>query len=191
MLIRTESELPCTPDAAWEALHRPEVAARLYAPALQMRARGGFPERFDTGDRSTVDLLLFGRVRLGSQLIHIEDHVPADAVPGARAMRDRGRPLTGPLVRLTRWQHQITILPGRGSHVPGADGGGGRGASGRAIWRDELSVGGAAAALFGPVLAVMWRVRRWKIWRLAGSWDAEFGARRPGTSAGAVGEVEF
>lgn len=171
MLIRTECTLDCSPDAAWDALHRPEVAAQLYAPALQMRPSEAFPIRFATGDRRTVELRLLGRWRLGTQLIEIEDWVPTDpgtsegaettddAEPGAsaRAMRDRGRPLSGPLAALTLWQHQITILPAPGS---------------RAVWRDELSVGGAAAALFGPVLWLMWRVRRWKIRRLARSWDA-------------------
>lgn len=179
MLIRTECALDCSPDAAWDALHRPEVAAQLYAPALQMRPSESFPARFATGDRRTVELRLLGRWRLGTQLIEIEDRDPADpgaserADPtadadshsGARAMRDRGRPLSGPLAALTRWQHQVTILPAPGS---------------RAVWRDELSVGGAAAALFGPVLWIMWRVRRWKIRRLARSWDAALRERQPG-----------
>ncbi|UOQ59386.1 hypothetical protein MUN76_09995 [Leucobacter rhizosphaerae] len=179
MLIRTECALDCSPDAAWDALHRPEVAAQLYAPALQMRPSEAFPARFTTGDRRTVELRLFGHWRLGTQLIEIEDRVPADpdasegADPiaddldaSARAMRDRGRPLSGPLAALARWQHRITILPAPGS---------------RAVWRDELSVGGAAAALFGPVLWAMWRIRRWKIRRLARSWDAALRERSPGS----------
>lgn len=157
MLIHTETELACTADAAWEAVHSPSVVAELYAPVLRMRAEGGFPERFSTGDRRIVRLLAFDRVTLGTQLIHIEDDVPAPSEPGTRAMRDRGRPLTGPLARLTRWQHQMTIRPSR-THPD------------RAVWRDELSISGAAALWFGPVLTVMWRVRQWKIRRLARAW---------------------
>lgn len=157
MLIRTETELMCTPDAAWEAMHSPAVAAELYAPVFRMQAEGGFPERFSPGDRRIVRLLAFDRVTLGTQLIHIEDHIPAGAESGARAMQDRGRPLTGPLARLTRWQHQMTVLPSS-AH------------SGRAIWRDELSIAGAAALCFGLVLGAMWRVRQWKIRRLARAW---------------------
>ena len=157
MLIRTETELVCTPDAAWEAVHSPAVAAELYAPVLRMRAEGGFPARFSTGDQRTVRLLAFDRVTLGTQLIHIEDHLTGHSEPGVRAMRDRGRPLSGPLARLTRWQHQMTILP---SHIH----------PDRTIWRDELSIAGVAALWFGPVLSVMWRVRRWKIRRLARAW---------------------
>lgn len=158
MLIRTETELTCTADAAWEAVHTPSVAASLYAPLLRMRAEGGFPDRFVSGDRCTVRLLLLDRVSLGSQLIHIEDHVPESAEPGARAMRDRGRPLSGPLARLTRWQHQMTIFPSQLN--PGG-----------AVWRDELSIAGAGAVLFGPGLYLMWRLRQWKIQRLARAWS--------------------
>mgnify|MGYP003397270806 FL=1 len=157
MLIRTETELMCTADAAWEAVHSPAVASELYAPVLRMRAEGGFPVRFSTGDRRTVRLLAFDRVTLGTQLIHIEDHLPGQSAPGARVMRDRGRPLTGPLARLARCQHQMTILPSP-THAD------------RAIWRDELSIAGASALWFGPVLTVMWRVRQWKIRRLARAW---------------------
>lgn len=168
MLIRTVTELPCTADAAWAAVHRPAVAAELYAPLLVMRADGGLPPRFDAGDHLTVRLMLLDRLSLGSQLIAIADQVPAGVVsagsvpsrvaPQSRAMQDHGRPLSGPLARLTRWQHQMTI-----SAAPGRPD--------RAIWRDELSIAGGAAAVFGPVLAVMWQVRRWKIRRLARSWD--------------------
>lgn len=158
MLIRTETELDCPTDAAWEAVHTPSVAADLYAPMLRMRAEGGFPTRFVSGDRRTVRLMLFDRVSLGSQLIHIEDHVPEFAEPGARAMRDRGRPLSGPLARLTRWQHQMTILPSPAK-------------PGTSIWRDELSIAGAGAVAFGPALYVMWRLRQWKIKRLALTWS--------------------
>ncbi|MFP1603537.1 hypothetical protein ACLD0U_12715 [Microbacterium sp. 2216-1] len=163
MRIRVDTDLDCSADAAWAAAHRPAVAARLYAPLLRMVPLDGAPpERFTSGDRVRVSLRLLGAIPVGSQLIAVDDLVPA--APGRRTMRDSGCPLSGPLALLRTWNHEMTVID-----AP----------DGRARWGDELRIGGAFAVPMAPVLWVMWRWRVARLRRLARGWDDEL--RRDGT----------
>lgn len=154
MRIRVETALECSADAAWDAAHRPAIAARLYAPVMRMLpVQGALPERFSSGDRVRVSLRLAGVLPMGSQLIAIEDLAPDGA--GARTMRDAGRPLSGPLSLLRSWNHEMTVV---GSP------------RGNALWRDELQITGAFAVVAGPVLWVMWHWRVAKLRRLSRGW---------------------
>lgn len=164
MRIRFTVELACPSDAAWEALHSPAAVAELYGPVFRLTGLDPLPERFADGSRVRVRLALLGLVPLGSQLIAIDDVLPdgpdgSDRPDGptARTMRDAGRPLTGPMALISRWRHEMTVLP-----VPGDPD--------RSIWRDELRIGGAAAPLLWPALALVWRWRRARIRRLSRSW---------------------
>jgi hypothetical protein len=159
MRIRTEFLAACTPHAAWRALHDPRVAAALYAPLLVMEPAAPFPERLTTGSRASVRLRAFGILPVGSQEIRITDVHSTDPGAWPRTMRDHGRPLSGPLTRLTGWRHEITISP-----VPDAPH--------RAEWSDELHIDGPWARLFRPPLALMWRWRGRKLRRLARDWSA-------------------
>lgn len=159
MRIQTEFEVASTVDATWEALHSPQEAAGLYSPLVQMVAPWGMPDRFQSGDRVIVRMRLFGLVPLGAQLIHIEDEWPGKFAGDPRTMRDQGGPLTGPLVLLESWRHEITIQ--HSPHHPD-----------RTVWRDELTIGGIAAAAFWPVLELMWRWRQRKLKRISSTWNA-------------------
>lgn len=170
MRIRTEFEADCPPEAAWRALHDPSVATQLYAPLLVMRPETAFPETLGTGVEMRTRLRALGVLPVGSQLIRITDlpaptgpapagTAPAGTAPAAwpRTMRDHGRPLSGPLAVLTEWRHEMTVSRSRASQH-------------RAVWTDELHIGGALAPLLRPVLALMWRWRGRKLKRLSRDW---------------------
>ncbi|WP_336660157.1 hypothetical protein [Leucobacter sp. USHLN153] len=159
MRIRTEFEALCTAEQAWRALHDPAVAAELYAPLLVMRPEGGFPTELATGSEVRVRLMAFGAVPVGAQLISITDLEPSPPSAWPKTMRDHGEPAAGPLALLTEWRHEITISRSLAS-------------ANRAVWTDELHIGGAIAPLFRPVLALMWRWRGRKLRRLAAEWGA-------------------
>jgi len=156
MRIRTEFVADCTAAIAWRALHDPSVAAGLYAPLLVMRPEGQFPAVFETGMVVRVQLRLLGLVPVGEQEIRITDVVP-DSFGWPRTMRDDGMPLRGILAGLTHWHHEISVAP-----VPGS--------SNRALWTDEVRIGGRGAGALRWPLAVMWRWRGWKLRRLARRW---------------------
>ncbi|GAA2185828.1 hypothetical protein GCM10009786_03830 [Leucobacter alluvii] len=158
MRIRTEFEAACPPDVAWRALHDPSVAAELYAPFLVMQPERAFPEALTTGTEMRARLRVFGALPVGAQLIRITDLPSTAGADWPRTMRDHGRPLTGPLALLAEWRHEMTISRSRASEH-------------RAVWTDELHIGGALAPLFRPVLALMWRWRGRKLRRLARNWQ--------------------
>lgn len=157
MRIYVASPLACTADAAWEAAHRPAVAAQLYAPLFRMQPLDGAPpERFTSGDRVRVSLRVLGAIPVGSQLIAVDDVLD---VSDARVMRDSGRPLSGPLALLRTWNHEMMV-----STLP----------TGQTVWKDELRVTGVFAVPMAPVLWLMWQWRIAKLRRLARRWDARF-----------------
>lgn len=159
MRIRTVFRVDCSAETAWHAAHSPAAAARLYAPLMRMvPLTGAMPLRFSSGDRVEVSLRLFDVLTLGTQSISITDIERSGFPPGARTMRDGGRPLSGPLALLRDWNHEITVWP------TGTDSGTGRST---AVWHDELTVGGAAAPLFAPILWPMWQWRKHRLRRLA------------------------
>ncbi|MBL3699662.1 hypothetical protein [Leucobacter luti] len=200
--IRTALRLDCAPDAAWRAVHDPAVAAGLYAPVLRMvPAHGSLPEAFSSGSRVLVRIRLLGVVPLGRQLIAIEDSPAGGAAtapgietggapaggaaaprerepiaepiadpttesqtkppgaprPAARTMRDIGHPVSGPLALLSGWHHAMTVRA--------AD-------DGRTVWLDELTLSGAAAPLFTPLLWATWKWRGRRLRALARRWGA-------------------
>ncbi|MEJ6488606.1 hypothetical protein PQI23_02580 [Leucobacter sp. USCH14] len=157
MRIRTEFEADCPPDVAWRALHDPSVAAELYAPILVMQPERAFPETLTTGTEMRARLRGLGVLPVGVQLIRITDVAAPSGADWPRTMRDHGEPLSGPLALLDTWRHEITISRSRASDH-------------RAVWTDELRIGGAFAPLFRPALAVMWRWRGRKLRRLARNW---------------------
>ena len=71
--------------------------------------------------------------------------------------RDWGVPLTGPLGVLDVWDHQMAV-----SAVPGAPD--------RTLWRERLTIGGAAAPALWPGLWAMWQWRATRIRALAPTW---------------------
>ena len=169
MRIRVAFEVPCSADAAWEALHTPTVASELYRPLLHMRGiREGLPARFVSGDTVDVSLRAFGRFPVGTQRIAIFDVATTPVatgghpVAGSRTMRDAGKPLTGPLTLLRFWNHEVSVWPkdtGSAQHGP-------------AVWHDELTIQGHFAPLFALLLYPMWWWRGRKLRRLARGWDS-------------------
>ena len=157
MRIRTEFEAACPPDAAWRALHDPAVMAELYAPLLTLQPRGDVPEALATGVEMRVRLAVLGLVPVGAQVIRITDLAAASGADWPKTMRDHGQPVAGPLALLTNWRHEITISRSRASEQ-------------RAVWTDELHIGGAIAPLMRPVFALMWRARGRKLRALAAGW---------------------
>lgn len=157
MQIQMRFEIPCPPDAAWDALHDPQTLPRLTRPFLTVEPVGRMPARWRSGDEATVQLRTAG-VPAGRQLIRISDHT-AD-LDGIRVqlMRDSGRPLTGILAALTRWDHQMAV-----SAIPGEPG--------RTLWRDRLVIGGAIAPFLWPVMWMVWQWRRIQITRFARTWS--------------------
>lgn len=174
MLIDLRFAIPCTPDAAWEAVHRPAVAADLYGPLLQLRPCGEFPARFTDGDAVEVEMRVWGRIPVGRQVIRVRDEVHlgyggsdgevdahgshrSDGAPAVRTMHDEGHPVAGPLALVNGWHHRMTITahPSR---------------PGTAVWRDRLEFHGAWAPLVWPVLRATWAWRGWRIRAAAASW---------------------
>jgi hypothetical protein len=152
-------EIDCTPDAAWEAIHSPEAAERLYGPLLSLRPVTDLPHRWEPGSQATVRTMVMGLIPAGSQVIHTSDETRHLDGADVRIMRDSGRPLTGPLAALSYWDHRMAV-----SAVPGRPG--------RTLWRDRLLIGGAAAPLLWPGLWLTWQWRRVRISQLAPTWGA-------------------
>lgn len=172
--IRVVFPVACAADVAWLAVHTPTVAAELYRPFMIMTPqRGALPGRFTSGSRIDVTLRALGMFPAGSQRIQIEDVELHGFPPGARTMRDAGRPLGGPLSLLRGWNHEITVWP----VTPGA-----------AVWHDELTIRGGFAPAISLVLGPMWRWRKAKLAKLARSWSYEsLGATAlPPSSASAI-----
>lgn len=162
--IRLMFLIECSADSAWQAVHTPSVASALYRPLLTMNGRNGqLPDHFEPGDSVDVTIRALGVIPMGAQRIAIDDIEKPAFPPGSRTMRDAGRPLSGPLALLSRWNHEITVLPiGAGTDT------------GTAAWHDELTIGGLMAPLFALVLAPMWHWRKWKIRRLSRRWHHNF-----------------
>ncbi|WP_295010535.1 hypothetical protein [uncultured Microbacterium sp.] len=152
--VQLKFRIRASADAAWAALHSPEVLAALYGPLIVVE-----PVLPDEGDASVlhtaVRLRLFGRIPLGTQLIGAYDETREQGGETVRILRDSGIPLTGPLAALDVWDHRMAV-----SALP--DGG--------ALWRDRLVFGGPTSALLWPALWLTWQWRGWRIRRLARRW---------------------
>ena len=167
MRILLKFVIDCDPDAAWRALHSPRAVAELYGPLLDVDALGEMPTSFTSGDDVPVQMSLAGALPLGRQLISVADRETTDGHGRVRVFRDWGVPLTGPLATLDVWDHQMAV-----SDAPGE--------AGRTLWRERLTIGGAAAPVLWPGLWAMWQWRAGRIRALAPTW-----ADLPETAAGA------
>ncbi len=94
---------------------------------------------------------------VGRQLISVADRETFDGNGRVRVFRDWGVPLTGPLAALDVWDHQMAV-----SAAPGDPN--------RTLWRERLTIGGAAAPALWPGLWAMWQWRAARIRALAPTW---------------------
>ena len=157
MRILQKFEIDCDPDAAWRALHSPRAVAELYGPLFAVEPLSPPPTQWEPGADAGVELLAFGVLPVGRQLISVSERRVEESRGEVRIFRDAGTPLTGPLAALDVWDHQMAVSP-----VPGDPG--------RTLWRERLVIGGAAAPAFWPVLWALWQWRGARIRALAPSW---------------------
>lgn len=171
MRILLKFEIDCDPDAAWRALHSPRAVAELYGPLLAVETLEDAPTSFASGDDVPVQMRAAGVFPVGRQLISVADRETADANGPVRVFRDWGVPLTGPLAALDVWDHQMAV-----SAVPGDPT--------RTLWRERLTIGGAAAPALWPGLWAMWQWRATRIRALAPTWahDPEREREEPGAT---------
>lgn len=146
-------------DAAWRALHSPRAVSELYGSLVRLEPvePAPLPTRWESGSDAVVDLSIAGIVPLGRQLIHASDRNTEDSRGPVRIFRDSGVPLTGPLASLDVWDHQLAVSPAPGDPS-------------RTLWRERLTIGGHAAALFWPGLWATWQWRALRIRALAHTW---------------------
>jgi len=157
MRILLKFVIDCDADAAWRALHSPRAVAELYGPLLDVEALGTMPTSFASGDDVPVQMSVAGVVPVGRQLISVADRETTDAHGRVRVFRDWGVPLTGPLAALDVWDHQMAV-----SAAPNDPA--------RTLWRERLTIGGAAAPALWPGLWATWQWRAARIRALAPSW---------------------
>jgi hypothetical protein len=170
MKITVTSILDCSPDAAWEAIQRPDLMVHISRPLLHMSVEQPheWPARWEHG-QYLVRLRLFGILPAGEQVIRIEDP-EVEPPAGHYAVRDRG---WGSFAHT--WDHEITLAP-----TP----------DGRTLYRDRVVVGaGILTPLVAAFAQVFYRHRQRRLRRLAsGGFGAVPRARRrrqPGRPAGA------
>ena len=154
MRILLKLELDCAPDAAWRAIRSPDVFRAVSAPftTFESLEPGGFPDSWPEGEH-LVRGRAFGVAVIGEQTI---DLTFLELRTGARAVRDTGRGLSGPLALVRNWEHTMAV-----SALPGA----------RTLFRDQLKV---EAGLLTPLLwAGFWAFWQWRsiqIMRLSRNW---------------------
>lgn len=97
-------------DTVWDALSRPAQMRAAVRPFMRVRSleRSGFPPRWLPNTPHLVALSLFGIIPLGTQVIEVNY---VERAGGVRMMIDSGAPMTGPLARLTRWDHRMAVSP--------------------------------------------------------------------------------
>lgn len=159
MRILLKLELDCTADAAWRALHSPRAVTELYGPLLEMGPMAAaLPTSFEPGADVPVEIRALGLIPVGQQLIHASDRYTEDTNGPVRIFRDSGIPLTGPLAALDVWDHQMAVSP-----LPGDPS--------KTLWRDRLTIGGAAAVPLWPLLWAAWQYRGIRLKALAPTWS--------------------
>lgn len=142
MRITRESRLPCSPEAAWEAVRTSALLIELAWPLVTIHSAASepLPERWPDGGVVLVRSKLFGFIPLGVRKVGFErvDHV-------AHELQTRESDL---LVR--KWDHRIVVRP----------------AEGGCLYRDEIEI---EAVLLTPVAwmftqVLFWhRHRRWQV----------------------------
>ncbi|GAA1706789.1 hypothetical protein GCM10009808_26010 [Microbacterium sediminicola] len=161
MRVLSKFAIDCDADAAWRALHSPRVLAEVYGPLLDMQPLEAMPTRWEHGDNAAVGLSVGGLIPVGRQLISITDSEREVDGVRVRIIRDSGIPLTGPLAALDVWDHQMAV-----SALP----------DGRALWRERLVIGGAAAPALWPGLWATWQWRSARVRAIAPSWAHDPGS---------------
>jgi hypothetical protein len=151
--------IECPPDAAWQALHDPNVVAALYAPVLQLSSDEPLPHRWGTGNAHEIEvaLKLFGRLLVGRQIIRMRDEVQGDGVSLMRTMHDEGEATYGPLTLLRGWHHRMAVQAVEGR-------------PGLTKWHDRVEFSGPLAGAAWPLMRVIWWLRARRITSLARSW---------------------
>ena len=161
MRIEMRFVIDCEANAAWDALHDPQVVSALYEPVLQVASDETLPARWNGGGKTSVEvrLLLFGRVPVGRQVIDVNDETQGEGVSLVRTMHDRGRATGGPLMLLSGWHHRMSVWSLAGDPA-------------RTVWLDRVSFRGPFAIAAWPVMRVIWGLRARRIRTLARSWRA-------------------
>jgi SAM-dependent methyltransferase len=120
MKVSVRTSLPCSIDAAWEALHTPGIFRQVSAPFTTFRTEPGedLPERFSTGTDYPVTGMAMGLIPIGRQTIYLTDHVSDWA---HRSVVDSGRGESGALAALRNWRHQMSLTAREDGRVDFSD----------------------------------------------------------------------
>jgi len=157
MKVSTKATLECSIDAAWEALHTPEVFRNVSAPFTSFRTDPGqeLPPRFETNTDYPVTVMAAGIVPIGRQTIHLVDEPNSWA---ERTVEDCGRGESGPLAMLHNWSHRMSITARP---------------DGRTDFSDTLTADAGWLSPFAWLgLQVFWLWRRARLRSLSKSFDA-------------------
>lgn len=159
MRVLLKLVIDCDADAAWRAIQSPAAVTELYGPlfAIEGADPDGLPVRWEPGGEASVRVSLAGIVPLGTQLIRVDERAATDSRGPVRIGHDTGRPLTGLLGSLEKWDHQMAVSPAPGDPT-------------KTLWRDRLVIGGATAPLLWPLLWATWQWRAARLRALAPSW---------------------
>ena len=157
MKVSVRTTLPCSIDAAWEALHTPAVFRRVSAPFTTFRTAPNedLPERFSTDTSYPVTVLAMGLLPIGRQTIYLTDHVDGWS---SRTVVDSGRGESGALAALRNWRHHMSLTARE---------------DGRVDFSDQLTASAGALtplAWLGLRFFWWWRLRR--LTSLAKTWDS-------------------
>lgn len=161
MRVRLDLTLDCPPDAAWEAVHSPDVFRAVSGPVTTAESLepGGFPQRWaNTAHR--VRLRVFGIVPMGTQLIRLRDETLAD---GTRVVHDEGGPLTGAMRIVSTWHHRMAISADASAPET------------RTRFHDTLNIGAGVLTPFAWLgFWFFWQLRARALKKLAPGWAAQF-----------------
>ena len=160
MRVLLNLDLDCDVDAAWRALRSPLVLRAVMHPVLGVWPLDpdGFPQTWAPGDHH-VEISALTVLNVGEQLIRISYPQATllrrrDAV---RMIRDSGRPTSGLLTVVTKWEHTMAVSPAAG---------------GRTRYRDQLKFSaGILTPLVWAAFWVFWQYRALRIRSLARSWQ--------------------
>lgn len=155
MNIFLKLTLDCEPDAAWDAITRPDVFRAVSSPLLKMVSLepGGFPPHWLGDGPHLVKIALFGVIPMGKQTIDVRF---MEKPGGVRMMIDAGAALSGPLAITRNWDHRMAISTSR-SH--------------KTLYRDRLVVNaGLATPAIWLGMWVFWQYRASRIRALSSSW---------------------
>lgn len=149
--------LPCSIDAAWEALHTPGVFRRVSTPFTVFRTppSSPLPPRFHPGTDYEVRVFAGGLIPLGRQTIHLVDTYTNWAT---RSTVDQGHGDSGALALLRNWRHQMSVRARADGHTD---------------FHDQLTVdAGWLTPLAWMGMQLFWWWRVWRLRSIASTLDA-------------------